>query len=512
MMGKKELAPKLLYSVTIEDLVPGDNFYRRLSEFLDLIFAYQECKSIYGKTGNPSIDPVVFFKLVLFGYFENIISDRELIRRASDSLGVRLYLGYDLDEELPCHSTISRTRVKIPEEVFEKLFDKILQMCVENGLVGGEKQSIDSTLVKANASLESLEKKRPQLELNQYIEATRKENPIEEIKNAASAIEDKKQSGEQADMELVTIPETKCKKEERKSCSNEEYRSKTDPDSRIARKPGKLTNLYYMTHYSVDSKAKIITDVLSTHADQSDSDALLEIVKRTEERLNKNGLKIKSVAADKNYCSGKNLRELEEKGIEPFIPTQKHPNTTGGIDKNNFDYDGQRDEYICPAGNILKYCYTTKREAKVYAVKEKECLGCPMRDKCTSGKKIRRVQHSIYKAEYDRLFARIRSYSGKKMRRIRQITTEPLFAEAKENHGLSKFMTRGIEKAKKNSILIASIQNLKRLMTFCKRKLPNEMVKEKITVLKNSCVSFFAGADYGIAISEGTTMSHYVIV
>ncbi|MCL4547772.1 MAG: transposase, partial [Bacteroidetes bacterium] len=94
MMGKKELAPKLLYSVTIEDLVPVDNFYRQLSEFLDMRFAYQECKRIYGKTGNPSIDPVVFFKLVLFGYFENIISDRELIRRASDSLGVRLYLGY----------------------------------------------------------------------------------------------------------------------------------------------------------------------------------------------------------------------------------------------------------------------------------------------------------------------------------------------------------------------------------------------------------------------------------
>ncbi len=496
MMGKKELEPKLLYSVTIEDLVPGDNFYRRLSEFLDLRFVYQECKTIYGKTGNPSIDPVVFFKLVLFGYFENIISDRELIRRASDSLGVRLYLGYDFDEELPWHSTISRTRVKIPEKVFEKLFNKIFQMCVEKGLVSGEKQSIDSTLVKANASLESLEKKMPQLELSRYIEETREENSIEEIKNDVSIKGDKNRIEEKTDMKLLAIRETKGKKEKRKSCSNEEYRSKTDPDSRIARKPGKLTNLYYMTHYSIDSKAKIITDVLSTHADKSDSDTLLEIVKRTEERLNKNGLKIKTVAADKNYCSGKNLRELEEKGIEPFIPTQKHPNTTGGMDKSSFVYDKQKDVYMCPTSNILKYCYTTKREAKVYAVKEKECLSCPMREKCTPGKKIRRVQHSIYKDEYDRLFDRTRSYSGKKMRRIRQITTEPLFAEAKENHGLSKFMTRGIEKAKKNSILIASIQNLKRLMMFCKRKLPNEMVKEKITALINRHMSFFADSNY----------------
>ena len=495
MMGKKGLEPKLLYSVSIEELVPQDNFYRRLAEFLDLRFVYQECKGIYGKTGNPSIDPVVFFKLVLFGYFENIISDRELMRRASDSLGVRLYSGYDLDEELPWHSTISRTRVIIPEEVFTKLFNKILEMCVENGLVSGEKQSIDSTLIKANASLESLEKKRPKLELNKYIEATRKENPFEQIKTEPDVKDDKKQS-EEADLELFSSQQTKGKKEKRKTCSNEEYTSKTDPDSRIARKPGKLTNLYYTTHYSVDSKERIITDVLTTHSDQSDSDALLEIVDRTEERLNKNGLKIKSVAADKNYCSGKNLRKLEEKGIEPFIPTQKHPNTTGGIDKCNFDYDSQTDVYICPTGNILQYCYTTKRQAKTYAVKNKECFSCPIREKCTSSKKIRQVQHSIYKQEYERLFARIKSNDGRRMRRIRQITTEPLFAEAKQNHGLSKFMTKGIQKAKKNSILIASVQNLKRLMKFCKRKLPNEMITRKITEHKNNRLPFFAGSDY----------------
>ena len=181
MMVVKQLEPKILYSVNIYELVPEDNFYRRLSEFLDLRFVYQECKSVYGKTGNPSIDPVVFFRIVLFGYFENIISDRELIRRASDSLGVRLYLGYDFDEELPWHSTISRTRARIPEEVFEKLFDKILRMCIDQGLVGGEHQSVGSTLVKANASLESLEKKVPKLELSKYIKATKEENQAEEI-------------------------------------------------------------------------------------------------------------------------------------------------------------------------------------------------------------------------------------------------------------------------------------------------------------------------------------------
>jgi len=273
-------------------------------------------------------------------------------------------------------------------------------------------------------------------------------------------------------------------KGKRKSCSNEEYVSKTDSDSRIARKPGKLTNLYYSTHYSVDSKANIITDPFTTYADVSDSDALIEVVDRAQERLNKNGLKIKSVGADKNYCSGKNLRELEQKGIEPFIPSQKHPNTTGGIDKNKFEYDKKNDAYVCPTGQILNYRYTTKREAKVYSVTKKGCSSCPIKNKCTSGQKRRSVQHSIYIAEYERLSVRIKTPKGKRMKRLRQINTEPLFAEAKMNHGLSKFMTRGIEKARKNSYAIASVQNLKRLIKLNPSKRVGEQVKQKIESLE----------------------------
>jgi transposase len=95
----------------------------------------------------------------LFGYFENIISDRELIRRANDSLAARYFIGYDLDEQLPWHSTISRTRALISKETFEKIFNRILELCYKSGLIEGKHQSIDSTLVKANASLESLKEK-----------------------------------------------------------------------------------------------------------------------------------------------------------------------------------------------------------------------------------------------------------------------------------------------------------------------------------------------------------------
>lgn len=484
MMGKKSLTPKFIYSVTINELVPLDNFYRRVEEILDLRFVYQECKNIYGKTGKPSLDPVVFLKLVLFGYFENIISDRELIRRASDSLSVRYYLGYDLDEELPWHSTISRTRSIIPESVFEEIFNKIFNICVGEGLVDGANQSIDSTLVKANASLESLEKIRPKLELSDYIGETRKENQTEENKNTEEKVKLKiNPAEEKARMEIVELPK-RNKKENRKKCSNKDYVSKTDPDSKIARKPGKLTNLYYTTHYSTDSKSNIITEVQTAYSDQSDAEMLGSIVKRSEDRLRSNGLSIERVAADKNYCSGKNLRLLETKGIEPFIPTQKHPNTTGLIDRKEFEYDNKSDIYVCPNGKILRYRFTSKREAKVYTAKKAECLNCPIKEKCTSGKSARVVQHSIYYEEYERLAQRLGTKRGKMMKRLRQINTEPLFAEAKANHGLAKFMTRGIDKAKKNSIMIASVQNLKKVIKIRQTRIPNESAI-KLTHLLN---------------------------
>ncbi|RPJ24475.1 MAG: transposase, partial [Nitrosopumilales archaeon] len=163
MLGQKKFQPKIMYNLSLEELVPVEDFYRRLESVLDLRFVYQECKRLYGKTGNPSIDPVVFFKLNIFGFFENIISDRDLIRRASDRLSIRYFLGYDIDEKLPWHSTISRTRALITKDIFEKIFNKVLEQCNAAGLIEGKHQSIDSTLVKANASLDSLERKEPVL-------------------------------------------------------------------------------------------------------------------------------------------------------------------------------------------------------------------------------------------------------------------------------------------------------------------------------------------------------------
>jgi transposase len=388
MTGKKKYEPKMLYSVTLDDLVPEDDFYRKLESILDLRFLYKEVASLYGKTGKPSIDPVVFIKLLLYGYFEGIISDRQLVRRASDSLSARYYLGYDLDEELPWHSTISRTRKLFGEEIFEKVFAVVLDQCIEAGLVSGEHQSIDSTLVKANASIESLQKRVTITDLKKYLEQTKEENKLEEEKKTQK---DKDDSPKQ------------------KKTSNKEYVSKTDPDSKIRKKGRFNTDLYYSTHYSVDSKNNVITDAYAVGADKPDMVYLPEIIDRIKRRSKGHNFTIRSISADKGYFSGENLSISEKEGIIPQIPRESSENRTGLYDKKEFRYDKTTDEYICPAGNKLKYfCDKKTHKSHGYKAKAEECRMCRLKGKCTEARS-RIVYRSYYTEEYERLKQRMKT-------------------------------------------------------------------------------------------------------
>lgn len=157
----------------LSDRIPKENFYRRLKGAIDLDFLYPLTKGFYGQSGQKSIDPVVFFKLCLVGYLENIISDRKLIGHCSMRLDILYFLGYDMDEDLPWHSTISRTRQLYPESVFEEVFTKVFSLCVEAGMVSGHTQAIDSAPVKANASMDSLELKVPEEDLEAHLHHVR---------------------------------------------------------------------------------------------------------------------------------------------------------------------------------------------------------------------------------------------------------------------------------------------------------------------------------------------------
>ena len=173
MQGKKEYQEKMFTNFQLSERIPQENSYRRLKEVLDLSFLYKHTEQYYGDCGQKSIDPVVFFKICLVGYLENLISDRQLIQHCGMRMDILFFLGYDIDEPLPWHSTISRTRDVYPEEVFDEFFDQVLGMCVEAGMVSGHTQAIDSAPVKANASMDSIELKVPAEDLDEHLRRVR---------------------------------------------------------------------------------------------------------------------------------------------------------------------------------------------------------------------------------------------------------------------------------------------------------------------------------------------------
>src|SRR5947209_8770817 len=156
MMGTKERSFARLLQVSLEELVPQDHFYRHLEGTLDLSFVREFVQETYAGKGRPSIDLVVFFKLQLVMFFEGIRSERQLMRHAADRLSVLWYLGYDLNEPLPDHSSLTRIRERYGVEVFRRFFEAIVEQCQQEKLIWGKELSIDSTQVNATADLDSL--------------------------------------------------------------------------------------------------------------------------------------------------------------------------------------------------------------------------------------------------------------------------------------------------------------------------------------------------------------------
>src|SRR5215211_4554715 len=153
MMGTKERRfDPLPREVSLEELVPRDNFYRRLEAELDLSFVRELVFPLYANGGRPSVDPVVFFKLQLVMFFEDVRSERQLMGVVADRLSLRWYLGYDLHEPLPDHSSLTRIRERYGLSIFRRFFERVVEECVEAGLVWGEDLFFDATKVEANAS------------------------------------------------------------------------------------------------------------------------------------------------------------------------------------------------------------------------------------------------------------------------------------------------------------------------------------------------------------------------
>jgi transposase len=491
MMGKKERRFAPLINVSLEELVPADHFYRHLERSLDLSFVRKFVQESYAGQGRPSIDPVVFFKLQLVMFFEGIRSERQLMRHAADRLSVLWYLGYDLNEALPDHSSLTKIRNPYGVDVFRRFFEAIVEQCQQEGLVWGKELYFDGTKVAANAGKESL---KPRFYVEAHLDNLFGEASEEVAQRAQQESLPEKRAGtdahEQEERAAPAQLPTLLSSEEQellaqqnaqrhdwiaelgaqdRSVTGRTYQrladlqvSTTDPDATLMlTKNG--SDLGYHTHYVVDGgKARIILNVLVTPSEVMDNQPMLDLLWRTRFRWK---LWPRQVTGDKKYGTEDNLVAIEDQGIRAYIPIPDMDHRTEFFSADQFHYEAERDIYLCPAGKELHFDrpHSTERSRR-YRARAKDCNHCPLKAKCTTSKQGRSLCRSVDEACLDRVRAYQSTEAYKKALRKRSVWVEPLFAEAKDWHGMRRFRLRRLWRVNSEALMIATGQNLKRLL------------------------------------------------
>jgi len=475
-----------MYQVHIGDLVPQDNFYRILNKSLKLDYLYKATRHYYGDEGQESIDPVVFFKMCLVGYLNNINSDRRLIEYCSNCLDIRLYLKYDIDEKLPWHSTISRTRQLYGEEVFRSLFKEVLRLCVAKGMVSGRRQAMDSAFIKANASMESLLEKEVLEDADKYADELAENSECSEGQTVTA--EKKKQIEErQTGQAKRTKDIPGSDSEHAKLLSNATHYSPTDPDARISTKPGKPRNLNYFGQLSVDTSQHVITGACADFADKRDSQCLEKLCEQTIENLQENELKLDELLADTGYSSGSALEYLEQTGINAWIPNfgQFTPEREG------FIYNKELNRYECQRGNRALLPFKNVRtDSKgytrhIYRSNESVCKNCPHKTACcgekTKFKKIEQSEHyELYMKNHEKRTKNER-YAAR-MSRLRSATVEPVLGTLINFMGMKRVNARGIAQAEKHVLMASLCYNLKKMLKFKPRNVEAVAIKMRAKV------------------------------
>src|SRR5215207_732419 len=450
MLGHKTREFRPLTAVSLKDLVPEDNFYRQVERSIDLSFVHDLANDFYSNIGRPSIDPVVFFKLQLIAFFEGIRSERRLMETVNLNLAHRWFIGYDLDEPVPDHSSLSKIRERYGLAAFQLFFEHIVELCIEARLVWGEELYFDSTKVQANANIDGMID-RAKFEAQQHLEQL-----YEFIEEDASDFGKlvAKYNGER--INGIRKPHYQRTTDDRVS--------PIDPDAApMQPSGGGSAVLGYRDHYVVDGgKARIILSALVTPASITDNTPILDLVDWVRFRWR---LEPKIATGDAKYGTVPNIVGLEERGIKAYLPTSDFSQRTKYYSAKLFQYDSEKDHYVCPQRQILPL--TSRRYTEqviLYRAKASVCNACPVKGKCTGSKSGRHIFRSFFQEVLDKAEFYRQTEAYLKAMRKRSLWVEPLFGEAKEFHNLRRFRLRRLLKVNIEGVMVATGQNLKRLI------------------------------------------------
>jgi IS5 family transposase len=449
MMGRPQRAAAKLFYIgwNLDQRVRADHPLRAIRAALDFDFVRPLVRSRYGRRGNPSVDPALLLKLMFLLFYEQVPSERALMARMSERLDWLWFCGLDLDSEIPNHSVISKARKRWGTEVFAEFFGRVLDQCVQAGLVEGRLVHVDSSLVAANADRTKLQTVL-RLACQEFYDRLEEQSP-----EGPAPGEDPPASGPPLGSAI----------------------SPTDPDARLTRKNGQTT-LGYKDHRVVDDRCGIITATATTPASVNDGAMLIGLLEEHEENT---GQKAEDVAADSAYGTGENYEELREQGVRPAIPHQVQKGAPGKFGRDQFHYEATNDCYVCPAGEVMRRVgRAPKRDHWEYRAGPKVCRACPLRRQCT-GETGRTFKRHVFQEAIDWADGLLPEGVRRRMLRRRRIRAEGSFADALR-HGFKRARWRGLAKMTIQNLLIAAIQNVRKLVKYARKGRGADLLAENL--------------------------------
>jgi transposase len=489
-MGQSWLLPP-----DISELIPADHICYLVAAIVNGMDVSEVEKKYRFKPGNSAYSRRMLLRLVIMAPIDAVWSSRKIAKLAQENV-VYMYL---TGNEKPDFRTICNFK-KECKELIEEAFKKTVTIAKELGIPSLGHISTDGTKMKANASnsytlskeeIEEIkriiergiaideeedklygDKRGDELppELNTQEKIRKKIEEIEnsrgkKLKSAAKNIIEQHALGDEKQKEKIEEKVNKAEEEIKES--GQSAVSLTDPESRFMENKKKRKELSYNSQITVDHDSGIIlaNDVTQ---DCTDHDQLQPQVEMTEENLG--GLPEGTKASmDNGYFSGLNLRYLEEKGLDGYIPDSKQAQEMKGkkakdgpYSKDKFEYDEEKDQFICPNGELLtrkgEYEYKGK---SLYTYYGANCGECPFRAECAGKGKRRVITSDDYEVERRRMAAKMRSEEGKKEYKKRKETVEWPFGNIKHNLKFREFLTRGIENVRVEHNLVCTAHNLK---------------------------------------------------
>ena len=448
-------------TLTIEMAISPDHPVRKLKDCIDWTFIYDIVEDTYSARGRKSIDPVVLFKIA----FWNIYTGRNSIRRTCMDLQTDLAGRYFLDlyilDPIPNYSDLSQNYIRRFKDtnVFESIFNHILEQAYEHHLLDLSAVHIDSTHQKADAN----KNKKEKIFVEKVVPAYKEK--LQETINEIREEHNQKPLKEVQPTELVFDEKTKEEIEVPVQEKKEIIVSTTDPECGVFNKGEHETCMAYVNHTVCDNRG-IVLGVRTFPGNQHDSATMAETLDSLPEFLNG---QIKNIALDAGYKTAAVAKQLADRGLIAYMPYKRPMTKKGFFKKSEYIYDAERDVYVCPNEQVLTYSTTNRNGYKEYKSDKSFCENCPLRSQCTASKNCTKVvTRHVWQEELDKVENRRNAKEWKMIYPRRKETIERVFAENKEHHNLRYTKLRGLEKNQNQALLIFACHNLLKIARWAK--------------------------------------------